>query len=111
MAALLNEMDVFADFSSYQAMGLTAMEAMSCGVAVILPRAGGAASFAVDEENALIVDTSDERECYKALERLVVDHDLRRQLQRRALVDVVRFSPENAAFNILQALFGKAAGG
>lgn len=110
MAALLNEMDVFVDFSSYQAMGLTAMEAMSCGAAVIVPRAGGAASFAEDGENALIVDTSDERECYKALERLIVDHDLRLRLQCRAQVDVVRFSPENAAFNILQALFGKAAG-
>lgn len=109
MAALLNEMDVFVDFSGYQAMGLTAMEAMSCAVAVIVPRAGGAASFAVDQENALIVDTSDENECYKALERLVGDDELRLKLQRRALVDVVRFSPENAALNILQALFGVAS--
>ncbi|MFA7239744.1 MAG: glycosyltransferase [Sulfuricellaceae bacterium] len=111
MAALLNEMDVFADFSSYQAMGLTAMEAMGCGVAVIVPRAGGAASFAQDGENALLTDTSDENECYKTLERLVVDHDLRLKLQRRALLDIVHFAPENAAFNILQALFGKVAEG
>ena len=30
--------DVFADFSNYQAMGLTAMEAMCCGAAVIVPQ-------------------------------------------------------------------------
>lgn len=32
-------------------------------------------------------------------------------MRQRAPVDVVRFLPENAAFNILQALFGKAVEG
>lgn len=106
MAALLNEMDVFVDFSTYQAMGLTAMEAMGCGVAVIVPSAGGADSFARDESNALMVDTASERDCYKALERLVLDHGLRTTLQRQALQDITSFYPERAAFNILQVLFG-----
>ncbi|MBS4095582.1 MAG: glycosyltransferase [Sulfuricella sp.] len=110
MAALLNEMDVFADFSTYQAMGLTAMEAMSCGIAVILPRAGGADSFAQDEVNALFVDTSAELDCYRALERLVLDGELRAALQRQALHDVARYHPERAAARILQALFGEGGG-
>ncbi len=106
MAALLNEMDIFADFSTYQAMGLTAMEAMSCGLAVIVPRAGGASSFARDEENALMVDTASERECYKSLERLVLDNELRIRLQNQALIDVAGFGPDRAATAILQVLFG-----
>ena len=55
VSSLLNEADIFVDFSEYQAMGLTALEAMSCGVAVIVPANGGASSFAVHNENALIL--------------------------------------------------------
>lgn len=109
MAALLNEVDIFADFSSYQAMGLTAMEAMSCGVAVIVPRVGGADSFARHEENALMIDTTSEEECCKALESLLTDHPLRQRLQHRAMQDVARFYPERAAFNALDVLFGRGA--
>lgn len=109
MAALLNEIDIFADFSTYQAMGLTAMEAMSCGAAVIVPKAGGSSSFAVHEGNALMIDNVVEKDCYRAVERLVVDAELRRRLQRRALSDVVQFYPEKAANKILEALFGGEA--
>lgn len=106
MAAVLNEMDVFADFSTYQAMGLTAMEAMGCGVAVIVPRAGGAECFARDGENALVVDTASEEACRMALERLVCDEELRVRLQFQALLDVSRHFPERAAARIMQTLFG-----
>ncbi|RME59490.1 MAG: glycosyltransferase [Caldilineae bacterium] len=103
--ALLAETDIFVDFSTYQAMGLTALEAMASGAAVIAPRRGGANSFAVDYENALVVDTSAEEACWVALDRLVQDAPLRRRLRGNAVHSVCRFYPEKAAFNILEALF------
>ena len=106
MALLLNEADVFVDFSQYQAMGLTALEAMACGVAVVVPEAGGAESFAVHERNALFVDTADAGACHQALRRLVTDHDLRQALQRQASVDVAAHVPERPAALLLEALFG-----
>jgi len=106
MAALLNEMDIFVDFSAYQAMGLTALEAMACGVAVVVPQVGGADSFAVHERNALYVDTADAEACLQALRRLVLDHELRQSLQRQASVDVAAHAPERPAARILEALFG-----
>ena len=105
LAALLNEIDVFADFSEYQAMGLTAMEAMACGATAILPRSGGAGSFARHRENALLVDSDKPGDCVAALERLVEDIPLRQRLGRQATLDVCRFPPEQAAFRILAALF------
>lgn len=105
MAALLNNSDIFADFSVYQAMGLTAMEAMSSGAAVIVPAAGGAHSFAQHETNALIVDTSSHLECTSALVRLINDHKLRERIQRNGIDSVARFFPEQAALSILHALF------
>lgn len=102
---LLNEVDIFVDFSSHQAMGLTALEAMACGVPVIVPERGGAVSFAQHEENSLVVDTSSHEACWHALQRLIEDHHLRSRLQRNALVDACDLFPERPAFNILSALF------
>ena len=105
MASLLNEIDIFVDFSSHQAMGLTAMEAMCCGAAVIVPQKGGALSFVSHEKNGIIVDTSLPEACLAALDQLVLDHGLRAQLQRQAIFDICRFFPENAAYNILSEMF------
>jgi O-antigen biosynthesis protein len=106
VARLLNEVDVFVDFSSHQAMGLTALEAMACGAAVIVPAQGGATSFAQHGENSLVVDTTSRRACATALRQLVDDHDLRRRLQQQALQDVSTFFPERSAFHLLGILFG-----
>jgi glycosyltransferase involved in cell wall biosynthesis len=105
LAFLLNETDIFVDFSSFQAMGLTAMEAMACGNAVIVPQKGGAETFARHEKNSLVVDTSSPEACFKALNRLVLEESLRVQLQRQAIADVCQYFPEQAAYNTLNALF------
>ena len=110
MALLLNESDIFVDFSEYQAMGLTAMEAMACGVAVVVPQQGGAASFAVHRGNALLVDSSSEAACLDALSCLIEDDCLRTSIQQRAISDITHFSPEAAAFNMMRALFPVASG-
>lgn len=107
MAILLNDCDIFADFSVYQAMGLTALEAMSCGTAILVPVAGGANSFAKHEINALIVDTTSQAECTNALIRLITDRGLRERIQRSGIDTAARFFPEHTALNILQVLFGR----
>jgi glycosyltransferase involved in cell wall biosynthesis len=86
-------------------MGLTAMEAMCCGAAVIVPQRGGARSFVKHEENGIIVDTESREACRAALERLVTDEELRTRLQRQAILDICQFFPEKAAYNILSAMF------
>lgn len=106
MATLLNDADIFVDFSHYQAMGLTAMEAMACGAAVVLPQAGGADSFARHEHDALLVDTSDVLACRAALRRLLTDDELRLRLQRQAVFSIAQHVPEKPALRLLSALFG-----
>ncbi len=108
LARLFNEIHVFADFSSYQAMGLTAMEAMACGAAAIVPRAGGSSAFVVEEQNALVVDTQSPEACVEALSRLVEEPSLAARLGDRALADVAAFTPDAAALRILEALFPRA---
>jgi GT2 family glycosyltransferase len=105
VAFLLNEVDIFADFSAYQAMGLTALEAMASGVAVVVPQTGGADSFACSGQNSLVVDATSRAAAQQALASLVTDHDLRLQLQRTAIADSANYFPEQAATRVLAALF------
>jgi glycosyltransferase involved in cell wall biosynthesis len=108
LAALLGQCDIFVDFSDYQAMGLTLLEAMASGCAVIGPREGGATSFLRDGVNALVADTASNEDCIKQASRLVDDATLRTNLQRRAIDDANLHVPEAAALNMLTALFGGA---
>jgi glycosyltransferase involved in cell wall biosynthesis len=73
IASRLKETDVFLDVSAFQGMGRTAFEAMCCGCVPIVPIIGGAHEYAVDGENAVLVDSSDLRSCYRALRALVLD--------------------------------------
>jgi len=104
VAGLVNEVDVFVDFSEFQAQGLTAMEAMATGAAVVVPRRGGSVAFVRDGEKGLVVDTGSAGDCRAALERLVTDHALRMRLQRRAIRDICDFFPEAGAYRTLEAL-------
>lgn len=105
LASLLADVDVFVDFSNYQAMGLTLLEGMASGCAVIGPSQGGATAFLNHERNGLVVNSENFEECVGAVSRLVDDTVLRGQLQRQALSDVSAYLPERAALAILSTLF------
>lgn len=106
LALFFNEVDIFVDFSEYQAMGLTAMEAMACGVACIVPECGGAVSYAKHNENSLVIDTHNRSSCVKSLSLLVLNEGLRLSIQRAAIRDMCRFSPIKSATAIMSSLFG-----
>ena len=82
VADLLGRTDIFLDFSDWQAMGLTALEAMASGAAVVVPRNGGASEFCRHGVAGLIVDSRDEEACFEAAHRLVADADLRLAVRR-----------------------------
>lgn len=105
VADALDDSDIFLDFSTYQAMGLTALEAMACGVAVVAPIKGGAGDIVRHEENGLLADTANEQACIDAALRLATDHALRQRLQEAAVASAPRHTPERCAARALDALF------
>ncbi|MEI6970002.1 MAG: glycosyltransferase [bacterium] len=109
LADALSRTDLFVDLSAYQAMGMTAMEAMASGAAVILPQTGGASSFAKHGENAWMVDTASESHCHDAVKELVNDPGKLQALRAKALADICKHHPESVALRILGALFGDVA--
>lgn len=104
MSIILSESDIFVDFSVFQAMGLTAMEAMASGCAVIVPKYGGTSDFAKHEWNCLVTDTRKKEDCIAAARRLIDNPDLRYELASRAITDMCRFTPEACAFRIMEVL-------
>lgn len=105
VASVLSNMDVFVDYSSHQAMGLTALEAMACGSSVIVPSNGGAVEFVQDHVNGIVVDTSSIDSCYSALREIIEDSFLRMNLQIRSTRSVIDYFVEKPAFSILNFLF------
>ncbi len=105
LSALLSQVHVFADLSTYQALGVASLEAMASGAAVVVPKAGGAGTFARHDVNALAVDTSSREECIACLERLATDESLLRRLAAQAIVDAGFHTPDRAAAGILEVLF------
>jgi len=108
LSALLSQVHVFADLSTYQALGVASLEAMASGAAVVVPKAGGAGTFARHEINALAVETSSRDACIACLERLATDGSLLRRLAAQAIADAGLHTPDRAAAGILEVLFGEA---
>jgi GT2 family glycosyltransferase len=106
VADLLGHTQIFLDFSDWQAMGLTALEAMASGAAVVVPRNGGTGEFCYHELTGLIVESRDEEACFEAACRLVADAELRLALRRAGMETATTLPPETAALNLLQALWG-----
>jgi glycosyltransferase involved in cell wall biosynthesis len=101
VAALLSTVNIFCDLSDHQAMGLTALEAMASGCAVVVPINGGSVEFAKADLNALIIDSTNEDLCFDAVRRLISSPDLRHRLASQAVEDARNYAAEVAARNIL----------
>ena len=101
VAEALRSADIFVDLSDYQAFGRTGLEAMACGCAVVLPQLGGTAEYAVDGENACLVDTSSFEEATGAVEALVADRSLRCRMARNGTATASKYDILRASLSEL----------
>lgn len=93
LAKLFGECDIFIDLSIFQAMGLTAMEAMASGLAVVVPKDGGSTEFALHEVNAIVVNSLNFEESLMGISRLIENQALRHYLSQNAMRDMSLKSP------------------
>ena len=103
VADLMRSADIFVDLSDYQAFGRTGLEAMACGCAVVLPARGGVYEYAVDGDNACVVDTAVPDAVEDAVIRLVKDRSLRDKLRQQGLETASRYSIVRASLSELSA--------
>ena len=94
MKQLLDNADIFVLNSRIAADGdmegtpVSLLEAMSLGMAVVSTRHAGIPDVIRDGENGLLVHEHADEELGKAIERLIVDEDLRQKLGREAIRSV-----------------------
>jgi len=105
VSELMSNLDIFTDFSSHQAMGLSALEAMASGSTVIVPKNGGAIEFVKHQKNGLVVDTTNFDACVQALQDLIENDELRTTLQLNSITDSSKLFPERCAYKILDLMF------
>lgn len=80
LAAAYRSSLMFVSCSHEEGFGLTPLEAMSCGTAVVTTDSGGVRAFARDGENCLLVPVGDVARIGAAMERLLDDESLRARL-------------------------------
>lgn len=97
LADLFNSCDIFVDGSLYQAFGRTALEAMACGCAAIVPTNGGTNEYARHKENCLVVDTGKVENIIDSLEILITDEELRKKLSQQGILDAKQYTIEREA--------------
>jgi sugar transferase (PEP-CTERM/EpsH1 system associated) len=90
VAEILNAMDVFVLPSLGEGMSNTLLEAMACGLPVVVSRAGGNPEVVEDQKSGWFFTPSDVRNLADQLERLAANTETRRQLGLNARERVVQ---------------------
>jgi glycosyltransferase involved in cell wall biosynthesis len=90
--------------SRYEGFGLPPLEAMACGCPVVATRVGAVPEYAVDRDNALLVEPGDVEGMAEGLHEVLADATLRERLSEGGLRTVEGFSLRRAALLLESAL-------
>jgi glycosyltransferase involved in cell wall biosynthesis len=96
-----NAAELLAYPSLYEGFGLPPLEAMACGTPVVTSTASSLPEVVGDA--ALLVDPTDVEALSVAIEKVLSDEDLRRQMQAAGLAQAQHFSWETAARGTLES--------
>lgn len=92
LAELYRAHSIFVFPSLLEGFALPPLEAMACACAVVTTRVGAVEEYAVNMENAIIVEPGDANAIKKAVELLLRDNDLRKRISHNAAIAASRFT-------------------
>lgn len=104
-----NQAKVFVQASHHEGFGLTALEAMACGAALVTTDCGGSRDYAVPDETALVVPAGDAELLAKRVEQVIDDNALRFALVEHGTQSVHKFDWERSGLLLEQFLEGYVA--
>src|SRR5262249_32495738 len=100
---LIASADVFCSLYDYSNVGVALLEALGCGVAVVVADTGATPELIETKVNGLIVSPADTRGTAAAIPRLVQDGELRRRLggeARRLAENRIPTPEQRSAFEL-----------
>jgi D-inositol-3-phosphate glycosyltransferase len=107
---LMHAADVAVQPSHFEALGLSAIEALACGVPVVASAVGGLVDFVLDRVNGLTCPPRDPAALAARLDELIADADLRQRLAATARTSVETEYDEQRVFNRFADLVRELAG-
>jgi glycosyltransferase involved in cell wall biosynthesis len=99
VAPLLRAVDVVVQPSHFEAQGLSAVEALACGVPVVASSVGGLLDFVVDGQNGRLCPPRNPTALASAIRSVVSDDAFRRRLADAARASVVDEYDEQRVFS------------
>jgi len=90
LSEVLAQTDIWLNCSHTEGLGRMSLEAMSASCGVVTTNTG--AEFARDEYNCLVAPTGSIRRLAESMERLIVDHELRKRLAGNAFETAKKWS-------------------
>ena len=106
--SLLHAADVLVQPSHFEALGLSAVEALACGVPVVASAVGGLLDFVIDGVNGRLVPVQDPAALGSALRAVIDDPGLRTRLRRAARASVAEYD-QRTVFSRMGALLERLA--
>jgi glycosyltransferase involved in cell wall biosynthesis len=104
LAQFYQDLDLFVFPSLFEGLGLPPLEAMACGVPVVLTDCVGVREYAEPEGNCLMVPPGDAEALAAAIRRLVESSELREKLVVKGLETVQAFTWDNMVKECHEAL-------
>jgi glycosyltransferase involved in cell wall biosynthesis len=100
----LHNLDIFVLSSITEGLSISTIEALACGLPVVVTRSGGPEEIVHHENNGLLVDVGSPGQLAAAVERIATDAVLARALSTNALRSAARFD-ESAMLADYEALY------
>jgi glycosyltransferase involved in cell wall biosynthesis len=97
--SLMRVADIVIQPSHFEALGLSAIEALACGVPVVASAVGGLLDFVVDDVNGRTCPPQDPAALATALKELIENSVVRRRLASNARQSVVQDYDERVVFS------------
>lgn len=101
---------VFPSVLDSESFGVAAVEAQACGIPVIVSNVGGLPEATSPDETSLVVEKKNEKQLAKALERLLLNEELRLRLSSNARPYVIKNYNIEDNFKKVEKLYEKIAG-
>jgi len=105
LTKLYSSSDIFVEASLFHGLGLTGMEAMACGTACVLTDSGGPSEYAINNENAILVQPGDTQQMVNAISFLIKDDLARERLRQNGLETMNRYPIRNTAVEFEKILW------